>query len=201
MFLLPKTKGKSNVRQSILDYIKSFISSIEEVHDFKITMKKRSIEIEHEDFIIFFDSQGIFKMGFGTDKENTIETLGSILSEVCRRLNEKDWKEEKEKIELSSYLNYKIEGKYDLLVKLIRNDTLRVLSKTENFLPRRVDVSSDDKEKSLGISITKRKKESIIVTYLLYRYKEAFPLNIAEKVIKDLKEMQDRVFMHLAGEK
>jgi hypothetical protein len=199
--MLPKTRSDTRTRQSILDFIRSFLSSIDAVRELKVTMKKRMIDIEHENYELFFDSEGEFTMGIGMEKEENLGILNTIMNDICGRLNAKNWKEEKSKIRVYSFLQYKTEAKFDIFSKLVRNEALKALSEpTQVFEPRRIIVSSKNKDSPVSISITVKKKENIVETSLVDMYKDEFPLDVIVKTYERLKEWQNRVSVKLISE-
>lgn len=140
-FFLPRTRGKSDVRQSILEYVRTFIGGFEAVRNLDVTMKKRSIEVESGEFAIYFESTDVFDISFAFDKEKTGQTINSIMNSLFDRLSKPDWKGVMSEIDFQSYGSYKIERKGEPFAKLIKNTTLEELSE-ENwvFAPIRLDL-------------------------------------------------------------
>lgn len=202
LLMLPKTRSDTGTRQSILDFIRSFLSSIDAMRELKVTMKKRKIDVDDESYGLFFDSEGEFTMGVGMEKEEHLRILNSIMNDICGRLNAKNWKEEKSKIRVYSFLEYDTETKLDIFSKLVKNDALKALSDESKqvFKPRRIIVSSTNKDASISVSIMVGKKENIVEVSSVDIYKDEFPLDVILKTYERLKEWQNRVSVKLISE-
>lgn len=200
----PKTKGKSDVRQSIMEYVRSFITGIEEVRGADISLKKRIIEVESDDFAIFFDSAQLFNVSFLFDKEKTSEIISPIMNRIFDRLGERDWKGAMSEIRFLNYGFYKVEKKGEPLTNLVRNEILKEFSEQDAvFVPIRLHIrgrkrASGDVQDVIIKSLEKTVKIDVIIENT---YKERFPPNIAAMALKDSKDLLNRVLTKLLGYK
>jgi len=212
IFLLSKTKGKSKVRQSILDYIKSFISNIDSVRDFEITMKKRSIDIGDKRFSIHFDSQKTFKMGFITFDEKILGTINTILNEISSKLNEFNEEKAKSEMILAFTLEYEIEERSKPFSKIINKKTLKRLSQSRIlFEPVDIEIMGveEGKEKVFRFRISTEEaphghaeeEKALLEISQVDILRDQFPVNITMKALADSKKFLNKVMTVLVGEK
>lgn len=192
--VLPETRGKSDLRQSILDYLKTFITNIDAVRKLEVTIKKRTIQVDAEVFGIYFDSTREFKMGFVTEKEDTIQTINSILNEITKKLNEMENKKAKSEITLVCLLGYPLKKKATRtsFSKLLDEETLSGLKyKRLSFIPTQVAFETKMKKeraKHARFRIFRREEENILELVLAKEYKDRFPVDIAKSASRDAKE-------------
>ena len=195
---LPKTRKKTDVRRSILNYVKSFISDIDIIRDLHVTMSKRDIEIIDEKFTFYFDSANVFKMGFMTEEENAIESINIVMNEIFKKLNEMNREKAKSQISLFHSLEYAT--KNDLFSKLINKEPLEELSPAGmKFVPTNVQVSNKGKERQRFL-ITARKEDILLDVQIFREYEDRFPDDITLKAIKDSKELLSRILTTLVGD-
>lgn len=202
ILMLPKTRHDTRTRQLILDFIRGFLSNIDALRESKVTMKKRIIEVEDKRYDLLFDSEGEFNIGIALEEEESLGALNAVVNDICTRLNAQNWKEAKSKIRAYSFLEHSIEGKIDILSKLVRDETLKTLAdgSTQSFEPRRILVSSKKNDTTIAVSITVGKKENIVETSLVHMYKDEFPPDVVTKTYEQLKEWQNRVSVKLISE-
>lgn len=204
-FFLPKTRGKSDVRQSILDYIKTFISNIDAVRNLDVTIKKRVVWVENKDFSIFFDARRSFKMGYATSDEKHLVTLNNIMNQVCEKLNQMDKEKAKSEIVLISTLSSELRGRdrYKTISRLVKEEALQELSQEAmNFAPIQVRVSTKRENwrksgRMARFNLTVEEKKTLLNVDLLNRYKRQFPIDITGKAIRDSKELLDKILKTL----
>ena len=192
--VLPETRGKSDLRQSILDYLKTFITNIDAVRKLEVTVKKRTIQVYSNVFGIYFDSTREFKMGFATDKEDAVQTINSILNEITKKLNEMENKKAKSEITLVCMLGYPLKKKatWTSFSKLLDEETLSGLKyKRLSFIPTQVAFETKMKKgraKHARFRIFREEEENILELVLVKEYKDRFPVDIAKSASGDVKE-------------
>jgi hypothetical protein len=205
-FDLPKTTGKSDVRQSILDYIKTFISNIDVIRDFDVTIKKREISVASENFGVFFDSTRTFKMGFATEEEKALETINDIMNQISEKLNGLNKKNAKSQIFLAYTLAYELDKKIKPFSRLVRKEALEELSQTGmNFVPIKMNLFARTEEKAnkirgSQITINARGKTRVLEIDLANAYRDQFPIDITKKAFRVSTELLNRILKILGGD-
>jgi hypothetical protein len=203
VFALLQTKKNNVVRQSIFDYVKSFIGSIEIVQKSKVVMKKTTANIEQDDFLVYFESKGIFNLGCSFQKDSAIAPVNTIINEIGKKLNEKDWKE-KSPINVLSICNSMADSKHDFFSPFIRKDTwVDLFGENKTYKPRRIEIWQPPNGDSTrrGLNIISRKKGNIIQCVLSNVYKDNFPMDVVSNAISDLQKTQETIIVKLTSEK
>jgi hypothetical protein len=202
VFNLPQTKNKKLVRQSMFDYVKDFLYSIELVQKSKVKMRKAYAIIEQEHFGVFIDARENFYLGCTFDRKKTVDLTNAVMNEICRRLNEKDWKE-KSKILVYSFIDSILDSSHDPFLALIGKDTWEKLFKgEENYRPRRIEIwqppNGDELRK--GVNIISRRKGNMIECIQSNVYRDSFPINVVSKTMSELEETKKTLLTKLIGE-
>lgn len=202
-FLLPETAGRGEVRQSILDYIKTFVTSIDAVRKLEVRIRKRDISIQGEDFGFFFVSTKEFKMGFVTEQEKVPETINSIMNEVIKKLNAMENRKAKSEIRFACLLAQALNKKSvrASFSRLINKEALKDLKYSGmSFMPARLNFVTKKKAKKglrARFRIIAAKKENTLELVLSNVYTDRFPVDIVDDSVRDTKEFSERILATL----
>jgi hypothetical protein len=198
-----QTKKNKVIRQSMFDYIKSFIGSIEIAQKIKVFDKKTKVFIEQDDFVVWFDSKEFFNLGCTFDKDSAIAPANALINEICKKLNEKDWKEKSKVNVLSSYRSM-IDSKHDFFSPFIRKDTwINLFGENKTYKPRRIEIwqPPDEDDMRRGVNIISRKKGNMIECILSNVYTGNLPMDVVSNFISDLQKTQETILVKLTSEK
>ncbi len=210
VFVLPKTAGRSEMRQSILDYIKTFVTNIDAVRQLEVTIRKRDLDISCEDFTIYFSSTRMFKMGFMTEKEKALKTINSIMNEVFEKLNDREDRKAKSEIGVISMVSRKMNKKSmrALISRLVNKETLKGLKyQGVSFKPTRMRLMAEKKankgerKRAAILSIAGSEEGNVLELDLFHIYKDRFPADMVSESIKDSKKLFEEVLATLARDK
>ena len=201
VFGLPEA-SKGARRQSMFDYIKSSIGGIELVQKSKVTTKKTTLSVERKGFSLWIESRPEFILGCIFHKESDTLLASQLMNEVCKRLNETDWKE-KSMINMFCMVDFIIDKKYDLFPSFIRKDTWENLfKKEEHYKPRRIEIWQPPNGDRLrwALTIATGKKSNMLEFIQLNVFKDAFPIDAVSKTMLEIQDKKKTFLTKLIGE-
>lgn len=186
----------------MFDYIKSFIGGIELVQKSEVTIKKTLLDVQQGDFNLWIESRSDFILGCIINKESDILLANKLMNEICKRLNETNWKE-KSTIDTFCIVDFRIDSEHDILSSFIRKDTWESLfKKEEHYKPRRIEIWQPPNGDKLrwAITIASRKKSNMLEFILMNMFKDAFPIDAISKTMVEIQDRKKTFLTKLIGE-
>jgi hypothetical protein len=203
VFAFLQTEKNNAIRQSMFDYVKSFIGSTEIAQKSKVVMKKTMVSVQQDDFFVWSSIKKFFNLGCSFGKDSAIAPVNTIINEICEKLNKKDWKE-KSKIHIFSSYSSMTDTKHDFFSPFIRNDTwINLFGENKIYKPRRIEIwqPPDGDSMRRGVNIISRKKGNIIECIQSNAYKDNLPMDIVLNFISDLQKTQETILTKLISER
>jgi hypothetical protein len=202
IFYFLNTKNKPEQRKAILDVVRSFINTVDSFRGSKVTIKPKTITIEHEDYFFSFDSKEVFNMGFTTG-EGKIDFLNNAMNEVCEKLTKKMGDKGRMAIDIFSFAEYMISKKCNLFTKLIQEQNLhKICYQKGAVMPMKVDLecSGADRNNSIEVSLYRTREENKLeITLTKVGSKQLIP-DTAKDAAQEINEMASRILKELISE-
>lgn len=196
-FVLTKTTGSRKDRQKLLDYLKTFISNVDELHDCEISIKKRDIKAICPQFKMSASSSKQFAFGVLLKEDKYFETANEIMNNISEKLNEIEMKKAKSKIILVYSVTYSFDKKFNPLSKLINKEVFEAVSqKGLKIFPQTLKIVGDiEKEKDedilLLIEFELKHDGNFVEFSLVQSFANSFPLDSVNSSRNYLNELLD----------